>query len=139
MTKFRVWTLLLVVAFGGSVYLVGENFQAGELRDAVAIVSAWDSRDRAWEPTESQLHALPARARFMIDSQCNKEGGNPFARRNCYAEAAAWMKDEAREQAPRRDLGLAGMLVSALLGGATWVARRNARQREQSLRAEGDG
>ncbi len=134
LTKWRAWLLLLALAFVGSAYLVVRNHHVGELRAAARITARWDSRDRAREPAKGELARLPERARFMIDSQCNKEGGNPFARRNCYAEAADWMLDEAKEQEPRRDLGYAGLALTVLLGAASWYSRRTARKRELALR-----
>lgn len=135
LTKWRLWLVALALTFGACATLTARNRGVGELRDAAAIVARWDSRDRSRVPSPSELEALPERARFMIDAQCNREGGDPRARRNCYGEAAAWMLDDAKEREPRRDLGIAGMAAAVLLGVASGLARRAARRREQALEA----
>ena len=130
-TKWRSWIALVITMFAASGYLAIRNLGVGELRGAAKIAAKW--APRVHEPGQGELGALPERARFMIDSQCNKEGGNPFAQRNCYAEAAQWMLEEAREREPRRDLGFSGMGATAFLGVASWLARRSAQKRELHL------
>jgi hypothetical protein len=110
------------------------NRHAEQLRAAARVTATWDGRGGRREPQKTEIEALPERARAMIDAQCNNEGGNPFARCNCYAEPARWMVDEAEEQAPRRDLGLVGMSATVRLGVASWLARRSARRRELALK-----
>ena len=129
-TTWRVWIGLLALAFVASAYLVVRNVGVGALRDAAKVTAKWHPQSR--EPSQSEIDALPERARFMIDSQCN-EGGDPRVRRNCYAEAAQWMLEEAKEREPRRDLGFAGMSASVFFGLASWLARRSAQRRELHL------
>jgi hypothetical protein len=121
--KWRAWIVLLAFTYVAGAVLTIRNLGVGELRNAARITTKWQPRLR--EPSRSELDALPARARFMIDSQCN-EGGDPRVQRNCFAKAADWMLEDAKEREPRRDLGFAGMAAAMLLGVASWLARRSA-------------
>lgn len=121
----RLWDLALLVAFAISGYVLLDNRHADELRESARIAARWQpGKGSPRAPSNADIALLPARARFMIDAVCNQEGGSPFAARNCYAEAAAWMLQEAKEQASRRDMASLALALIAALAILTFAARR---------------
>ncbi len=121
----RLWLLALALGFAGGIYLVLVNRHAAQLRADAQTAARWrPTRDKSQTPSAADLSKLSARANWLIDAQCNNEGGSPFANRNCYAEAANSMLFEARQQDERRDLAYLGLAVIAALGVATLVVTR---------------
>ena len=122
----RLWLVALALGFAVGIYLVLVNRHGAQLREDARAAARWKpTRDRRQTPTPAELSKLSARAQWLIDAQCYKEGGgNPFVVRNCYAEAASSMLYEAREQDSKRDMAYLGLAVVAGLAALTLVAIR---------------
>ncbi|HEX2876925.1 MAG TPA: hypothetical protein VHP33_36985 [Polyangiaceae bacterium] len=121
----RLWLLALALGFAVGTYLVVVNRHAAQLREDARVAAQWKpSQDRRNAPSPAELAKLSARAQQVIHAQCYNEGGNPFANRNCYAEAASFMLYEAREQDAKRDMAYLGLGVVAGLTALTLVATR---------------
>lgn len=122
----RLWLLALALGFAVGIYLVLVNRHGAQLREDARATARWKpSRDRHQQPTQAELSKLSARAQWLIDAQCYKEGGgNPFVVRNCYAEAASFMLHEAREQDGARDMAYLGLAVLAGLALLTLTVTR---------------
>lgn len=117
----RIWILLLGCGLIVCLYVVWSNRQVEELRRDARTTSAWKPVTQV--PTRTDLAKLSARAQWMVDSECNREGGSPFGNRNCYAEAASWMLYEARQKDSARDMAYLGLLLVSLLAGLTAATR----------------
>lgn len=133
----RLWDLALVLGFACGVYLAVVNRHAGDLRAGARAAQQWRTGNvgERKEPSSVELAALAFRPRELIDGQCNKEGGNPFDQRNCYAEAASLMVQEAREQEATRDAAYLVLATAVLLTTMTFVLRRRQRTRHDDLEA----
>jgi hypothetical protein len=121
----RSWLLALALGFAVGVYLVVVNRHAAQLREDARVASQWKpSQDRRNTPSPAELATLSAHAQQLIHAQCYNEGGNPFANRNCYAEAASLMLYEARERDGVRDMAYLGLAVVAGLAALTLAVTR---------------
>lgn len=133
----RLWDLALVLGFACGAYLVVVNRHAGDLREGARAAQQWRTGKigERNEPSSGELAALGSRPRELIDGQCNKEGGSPFGQRNCYAEAASLMVQEAREQEAARDAAYLVLATAVALATMTLVLRRRQRARHDHLEA----
>ncbi len=140
----KTHVVLLLVALVGAVasaWAVATTGDADELRRGARVARAYDGRHASRHPMPQHvLGELPEAPQRIVVEHCfdSKEGGDTLGVQNCYDDAAVWMRHIADEDEQRRDFGIIGLALSALLGGGVLFTRRLGRRAAEPFTAAKD-